>query len=80
MLVAGGADDVVADGQATKLLEVGGRPIERPTGPSQAEQPLRLRAEEAVDAQAVVERVGGGVLAAWADQIEAFEAGDARRG
>jgi hypothetical protein len=71
--VANRPDGLVAGAQATELGQVLGRPGERPAGPGQAQQFLGLRADEALQAQPLVERVAAG-LAAGADEIEAAQA------
>src|SRR5439155_19306185 len=70
--VADPAHGVVAHPQAAELPQVRRRPVERPTGPGQAQQPLRLRADEASHADALVERVGRGA-AARADEVQPGE-------
>jgi hypothetical protein len=69
--VADLAHGVVADDQPGDLAEVAGATLERPVGSERAEESLGVRADEAVDAEAVVE--GMGVLAAG-------PAGENRRG
>src|SRR5207248_4380211 len=61
--------------QPAELPEVGAGPLERPTGPGQAQQPLGERADEPGHAESVVERVPAGV-APRADQVQAVQADD----
>ena len=70
--VADGADGVVADVQAGQFAEQSGGPLERPLGSGDAQEPLRVRADQAVDAEAVIERVGVG-SAASAGEMAASE-------
>src|SRR5947209_2309117 len=79
LLVADGADSLVTSVQAAELSQVGGGTGERPTGAGQGEEFTGVRADEASDAQAVVEGIAAGV-AAGTDEVESFEANGARGG
>jgi len=70
--VADLAEGLVAGAQAAELGQQPGGPGERPAGPGQGEQLGGVRADEAGDAQTVVERVTAGG-AARAGQIEAVQ-------
>src|SRR5512144_1848068 len=57
VVIADLADRVVPDDQPGDVPEVAGAALERPLGPDQAEQPLRLRADEPLQAEPLVERM-----------------------
>src|SRR6185295_13779620 len=72
LLVTEGADGLVTGAQAAELGQVGGGAGEGPTGPGQGQQLAGLRADEALDAQAVVQRIAAGA-ATGADAVEALQ-------
>src|SRR5262249_30246577 len=79
LLVAGGADGLVAGAQAAELGEVSGGPGERPAGAGQGQEFLGLGADEALQAEAAVQGVAA-LAAARADEVKAVEADGAGGG
>src|SRR5262245_1602220 len=59
VLVADSADGIVTNAKSTEFLEVVTGAIERPTGPSQAQQTLSLWTDKSTDSESFIERVVG---------------------
>src|SRR5262249_39654621 len=73
LLVADGADRLVAGAQAAELGQVAAAAADRPTGAGQGQQLAGVGADEAGDTQALIQRIAADA-ATRADDVEALEA------